>query len=100
MGLPLSLTYAEVGYTRIDIDQTKADSINQGVSYIQHIDGQRVVKAQRQGLEATTDFARAAQVDALILCVPTPLNQYREPDLSFIRAPWLLCFHIYVQAKF
>ena len=88
VGLPLSLTYAEVGYRvlGLDIDQTKADAINQGSSYIQHIDGERVAKAQQQQLlEATTDFARAVEADALILCVPTPLNQYREPDLSYIR---------------
>lgn len=88
VGLPLSLTYAEVGYRvlGLDIDQAKADAINQGSSYIQHIDGERVAKAQQQQLlEATTDFARAADADALILCVPTPLNQYREPDLSYIR---------------
>ena len=89
VGLPLSLTYAEVGYRvlGLDIDQVKADAINQGQSYIEHIDGERLVQAkQQQKLEATTDFARAAEADALILCVPTPLNQYREPDLSFIRA--------------
>ena len=89
VGLPLSLTYAEVGYRvlGLDIDETKSHAINQGRSYIQHIDGQRVAKAQQQQkLEATIDFARAAEADALILCVPTPLNQYREPDLSFIRA--------------
>ena len=88
VGLPLSLTYAEVGYRvlGLDIDQTKADAINQGSSYIQHIDSERVAKAQHQQLlEATTDFARAADAHALILCVPTPLNQYREPDLSYIR---------------
>jgi UDP-N-acetyl-D-glucosamine dehydrogenase len=88
VGLPLSLTYAEVGYRvlGLDIDQAKADAINQGSSYIQHIDGERVARAQQQQLlEATTDFARAAEADALILCVPTPLNQYREPDLSYIR---------------
>ena len=89
VGLPLSLTYAEVGYRvlGLDIDQAKADAINQGQSYIEHIDGERIRQAkQQQKLEATTDFARAAEADALILCVPTPLNQYREPDLSFIRA--------------
>ena len=89
VGLPLSLTYAEVGYRvlGLDIDQAKADAINQGQSYIDHINGGRVAQAtQQQKLEATTDFARAAEADALILCVPTPLNQYREPDLSFIRA--------------
>jgi UDP-N-acetyl-D-glucosamine dehydrogenase len=88
VGLPLSLTYAEVGYRvlGLDIDQGKADAINQGRSYIQHIDGERVAQAhQQQRLDATTEFARAAEADALILCVPTPLNQYREPDLSFIR---------------
>ena len=89
VGLPLSLTYSEVGYRvlGLDIDQAKADAINSGQSYIDHIDGERVAKARlKQRLEATTDFARAAEADALILCVPTPLNQYREPDLSFIRA--------------
>lgn len=89
VGLPLSLTYAEVGYRvlGLDIDESKTGAINQGRSYIQHIDGERIAQAkQQQKLEATTDFARAAEADALILCVPTPLNQYREPDLSFIRA--------------
>ena len=87
VGLPLSLTYAEVGYRvlGLDIDQHKVDAINQGQSYIQHIDAGRVAQAQQQRqLEATTDFARAGEADALILCVPTPLNQYREPDLTFI----------------
>ena len=89
VGLPLSLTYAEVGYRvlGLDIDQSKANAINEGKSYIEHIDSERVAQAsQEQRFEATSDFARAAQADALILCVPTPLNQYREPDLSFIRA--------------
>lgn len=89
VGLPLSLTYSEVGYRVLgfDIDQAKADAINQGQSYIEHIDGKRVAQAMNeQRLEATTDFSKAALADALILCVPTPLNQYREPDLSFIRS--------------
>ena len=89
VGLPLSLTYAEVGYRvlGLDIDQSKADAINNGRSYIEHIDGARVAQArQNSRLEATIDFSRAAEADALILCVPTPLNEYREPDLSFIRA--------------
>ncbi len=89
VGLPLSLTYAENGYRvlGLDIDASKTESINQGISYIQHIAKERVAEARnQQRLDATTDFARAAEVDALILCVPTPLNQYREPDLSFIRS--------------
>jgi len=88
VGLPLCLTYAEKGYRvlGLDIDQSKISAIGEGRSYIQHIDGGRIKWARQNGrLEATTNFACAAEADALILCVPTPLNQYREPDLSFIR---------------
>ena len=89
VGLPLSLTYAENGYRvlGLDIDTSKIEAIQQGCSYIQHIAGERVAEVRnQQRLDATTDFARAAEADALILCVPTPLNQYREPDLGFIRS--------------
>jgi len=89
VGLPLSLTFAENGYRvlGLDIDTSKIEAIHQGKSYIQHIADKRVALARNQQLlDATTDFARAAEADALILCVPTPLNQYREPDLSFIRS--------------
>ena len=89
VGLPLSLTFAENGYRvlGLDIDTSKIEAIHQGSTYIQHIGGERVAEARnQQRLDATTDFARAAEADALILCVPTPLNQYREPDLSFIRS--------------
>jgi len=88
VGLPLCLTYAEQGYRvlGLDIDQAKTEAIEDGRSYIQHIEAGRVQQARTAGrLEASTDFSRAAEADALILCVPTPLNQYREPDLSFIR---------------
>ena len=88
VGLPLCLTYAEKGYRvlGLDIDPAKVEAINEGRSYIQHIEAERIGNARsQQRLEATTSFARAAEADALILCVPTPLNQYREPDLSFIR---------------
>ena len=89
VGLPLSLTYAETGYRvlGLDIDTSKIKTIQQDGSYIQHIAGERVAEARnQQRLDVTTDFARTAEADALILCVPTPLNQYREPDLSFIRS--------------
>lgn len=89
VGLPLSLTYAEIGYKVLgfDIETSKIEAINQGSSYIQHISSERVAMARsQQRLEATTNFAQAAEADALILCVPTPLNRYREPDLSFIRS--------------
>lgn len=86
VGLPLVLRYAEVGYKVVgfDIDQSKMDHIANGTSYIEHISAESIARAVSQGFEATTDFTRASDVDALILCVPTPLNKYREPDLSFV----------------
>jgi UDP-N-acetyl-D-glucosamine dehydrogenase len=86
VGLPLMLRYTEVGYKVIgfDIDQNKVESLLNGLSYIEHIPNQAILSAVAKGFEATTDFSRATEVDALIICVPTPLNKYREPDLSFI----------------
>ncbi|MEP0202524.1 MAG: nucleotide sugar dehydrogenase [Halioglobus sp.] len=86
VGLPLSLRYAEAGYTVLgfDIDQAKADNISAGSSYFSHIPNVKVKHAAVSGFAATTDFSRAGEVDALILCVPTPLNEQREPDLSFV----------------
>lgn len=86
VGLPLALRFAEVGLKVIgfDIDATKVDKLNSGGSYIERLVPERIQKAQRNGFEATTDFARTAEADALIICVPTPLSRYREPDLSFI----------------
>ena len=86
VGLPLMLRYVEVGYKvlGIDINQEKVDVLNQGISYIEHISTEHIKKAVENGFEATTDFSRVAEADALIICVPTPLNKYREPDLSFV----------------
>lgn len=86
VGLPLMLRYCEVGYKVIgfDIDQTKVDALRTGNSYIEHISASSIDDAINRGFEPTTDFSRAKEVDALILCVPTPLNRYREPDLSFV----------------
>lgn len=86
VGLPLMLRYNEIGFKvlGIDIDQSKVDLLNAGKSYIEHISSARIVKASSSGFEATTDFSRATECDALILCVPTPLNRYREPDMSFV----------------
>ena len=88
VGQPLALRYAAVGYKVIgfDIDQQKVDQLNSGFSSIEHIPNEDVAKAVKMGMECTTDFSRASEVDALILCVPTPLNKYREPDLSFVVA--------------
>src|SRR5436309_2754434 len=86
VGLPLMLRYCEAGYRVVgfDIDQSKIDSLNMGKSYIEHIPAQSIQNAIGHNFEATSDFSRAREVDALILCVPTPLNKYREPDLSFV----------------
>lgn len=86
VGLPLMLRYSEVGYKVIgfDVDQTKVDALRSGKSYIEHIPAPSIRNATERGFEPTTDFSRAKEVDALVLCVPTPLNRYREPDLSFV----------------
>ena len=86
VGLPLMLRYCEVGYKVLgfDIDPSKVDLLSQGKSYIEHIPSNSIKAALSKGFLATTDFSQAAKVDALILCVPTPLNKYREPDLSFV----------------
>jgi UDP-N-acetyl-D-glucosamine dehydrogenase len=86
VGLPLMLRYCEVGYKVIgfDIDHAKVDALMSHQSYIEHIGSGAIAAAVQAGFLATTDFSRASEVDALILCVPTPLNKYREPDLSFV----------------
>lgn len=87
VGLPLALRYADEGYhvMGFDIDQSKVDKINSGKSYIEHIQSQSIEKAIKKGfLTATIDFKKIDEVDAIILCVPTPLNKYREPDLSYV----------------
>lgn len=86
VGLPLLLRYTDIGYKviGIDIDNEKTDALNSGRSYIEHISSKAVQNAVVSGLEATTDFSRASECDALILCVPTPLNKYREPDISYV----------------
>jgi UDP-N-acetyl-D-glucosamine dehydrogenase len=86
VGLPLTLRYASVGFKvlGIDIDEAKVARLNAGGSYIEHIKATQIASARSSGFEATTDFARAGEADALIICVPTPLNAYREPDLSFV----------------
>jgi len=86
VGLPLTLRYVEAGFhvLGIDIDGRKVDQLNRAESYIRHIAAADIARARTRGFEATTDFTRAGEPDALIICVPTPLNAYREPDLSFV----------------
>ena len=86
VGLPLAIRYAECGYKVIgfDIDQTKIDSIKDGKTYIKHIPDSDVQSLNNQQFSGTTDFSKTRDVDALIICVPTPLDKYRIPDLSFV----------------
>ena len=86
VGLPLALRFSEVGIKVVgfDIDESKVTRLNNGKSYIERLQAQEIVAAQQNGFEATSDFSRTQEVDALIICVPTPLNVYREPDLSYV----------------
>jgi UDP-N-acetyl-D-glucosamine dehydrogenase len=68
----------------VDIDPAKVDRLNRGESYIEHIKPESIAVARRKGFAATTEFSRLRESDAIIICVPTPLNKYREPDLSFV----------------
>ncbi|MEO8441383.1 MAG: nucleotide sugar dehydrogenase [Betaproteobacteria bacterium] len=86
VGLPLMLRFSEIGFRvlGVDIDRVKVDQLNDGKSYIQHIASSAIARAKSKGFLATTDFSRCAEADALIICVPTPLDQHREPDLSYV----------------
>lgn len=87
IGLPLGLEFSLKGFHVVgfDLDSTKIPKLMAGQSYIKHINKDRIKSAVDSGLfEATTDFSRLGEVDAIIICVPTPLNEHREPDLSYI----------------
>jgi UDP-N-acetyl-D-glucosamine dehydrogenase len=89
VGLPLAVEFAEAGFyaTGFEVDFRKAESINRGESYIIDVPAESVSKMVREKrLEATTDFARLAETDIIIICVPTPLRKTKEPDVSFILA--------------
>ncbi len=86
VGLPLALLFSEQKFsvTGFDIDQHKVETLNGGGSYIYRIGAEEIERARAQGFSATSDYSRLVGMDAVIICVPTPLNQYHEPDLSFI----------------
>ncbi|PTB88440.1 UDP-N-acetyl-D-glucosamine dehydrogenase [Pseudidiomarina aestuarii] len=86
VGQPLLLRYSDIGFKVIgfDIDEEKVAGLNNGHSQIEHISDDRMKDAVSKGFEATFDFSRASECDALILCVPTPLSKHREPDMSFV----------------
>lgn len=98
VGLPLMLRFTEVGFPVLgfDIDEAKVAKLNNGESYIGHIPSAAIAEKRQQEvqlgggktvplLDATSDYSRASETDVLILCVPTPLNRHREPDLSYVR---------------
>ena len=97
VGLPLSLLLSGAGFkvTGFDIDEKKVTDLEAGRSYIFRIPQEEIQAARGQGLQATTEFSRLSEMDAIILCVPTPLTEHREPDLSYVEnttratAPWI-----------
>ncbi len=87
VGLPLAIAYANGGFNTVgfDIDVEKTKHINAGQSYIKHIAADTIARGVQSGrLAATTDFTQISEVDAIIMCVPTPLDEHFEPDLSYV----------------
>ena len=89
VGLPLMLGYSDKGFSVLgfDIDQSKIDTLLDGESYIQHIGSKSIRDGLERGLiDVTCDFSRVAELDSVIICVPTPLSKHHEPDLSYVIA--------------
>jgi UDP-N-acetyl-D-glucosamine dehydrogenase len=87
VGLPLALVFNGAGFSvfGLDLDPRKVDALNRGDSYIKHIGAARVANAVKSGrFRASADFDELKACDAVLICVPTPLGQHREPDLSFV----------------
>ncbi len=86
VGLPLALLYSEQKFavTGFDIDQRKVDTLASGGTYIFRITPEEIAAAKKNGFKATADYSQITAMDAFIICVPTPLNEYHEPDLSYI----------------
>jgi UDP-N-acetyl-D-glucosamine dehydrogenase len=86
VGLPLALLFSGERFrvTGFDIDPKKVTTLNAGGSYIVHILPGAIQAAQKAGFRATADYSEIAQMDAVVICVPTPLNQHHEPDLSYV----------------
>ena len=104
VGLPLALLYTEQKFsvTGFDIDARKVSILDQGGSYIFRIPATDIQAAKKCGFNATAEYSRLTEMDAIIICVPTPLNEYHEPDLSFITdtaksiAPHLRAGHLVI----
>ena len=87
VGLPLVLLFEEQGFkvTGFDVDSSKVEKLSRGESYIRHIGVERIAEAFKRRADATVDFNRLTECDAIVICVPTPLGTHREPDLKYIR---------------
>ena len=104
VGLPLALLYSEQNFkvTGFDIDARKVSKLDEGGSYIVRIPATEIQSARSRGFSATADYSRIVEMDAIIICVPTPLNEYHEPDLSYITdtakaiAPHLRAGHLVI----
>jgi UDP-N-acetyl-D-glucosamine dehydrogenase len=104
VGLPLALLYTEQKFsvTGFDIDARKISTLDQGGSYIFRIPATEIQAAKARGFSATAEYSRLTEMDAIIICVPTPLNEYHEPDLSYITdtaksiAPHLRAGHLVI----
>lgn len=86
VGLPLMLRFSEAGFRVIgfDSDMEKVAKLNRGESYIEHIPAAGITRARASGFEASSDYSRCRDADAIIICVPTPLDRHRAPDLGFV----------------
>ncbi|MGA3089954.1 MAG: nucleotide sugar dehydrogenase [Terriglobales bacterium] len=86
VGLPLALLYSEQHFpvTGFDIDQDKVDTLTRGGTYIFRITPEEIAAAKANGFKSTSNYSKLSEMDAIIICVPTPLNEYHEPDLSYI----------------
>jgi len=104
VGLPLALLYSDQTFpvTGFDIDPRKVETLSQGGSYIFRIPSEEIQGARARGFSATADYSRLTEMDAMMICVPTPLNEYHEPDLSYITntahaiAPYLRAGHLVI----
>src|SRR5512135_2671613 len=88
VGLPLALLFSEEKFpvTGFDVDAKKVSTLSEGGSYIYRIPPTDIEAARKRGFTATADYAHLAEMDAVVICVPTPLNEMHEPDLSYITA--------------
>ncbi|MCW8961616.1 MAG: NAD(P)-binding domain-containing protein, partial [Ignavibacteriaceae bacterium] len=87
VGLPLGLAFAKKKFNVLgfDLDEMKISSLNKSKGYLKHISEDKIKEAVNSGyLKATSDFSRLKKVDAIIICVPTPLTEHREPDMSYV----------------